>query len=74
MTWPTFNGARNCIPSTPAVTTRKLECLRAQTAAAISIQYMIRPPKTVPMVLASSGLAMIDSSVTESCNFLGCMT
>src|ERR1700743_1732346 len=43
------------ILSTEAVTTGALQCLPAERAAAISIQYMSRPPIRFPNTLVSLG-------------------
>src|SRR6185312_13545890 len=54
-TLPSFIGFSKEILSTEAVTTGALQCLPAERAAAISIQYMSRPPMRLPNTLVSLG-------------------
>src|SRR5580704_17097755 len=54
-TLPSLMGFSKEILSTEAVTTGELQCLPAARAAAISIQYMRRPPIRLPNTLVSLG-------------------
>src|SRR5678816_4305098 len=54
-TFPILIGASNEILSTEAVTTGAPQCFIAARAAAISIQYIRRPPIKFPKVLVSFG-------------------
>src|ERR1700744_848384 len=54
-TLPSLIGFSKEILSTEAVTTGALQCLPAARAAAISIQYMRRPPIRLPKTLVSLG-------------------
>src|SRR5450756_1366835 len=54
-TFPILIGFSKDILSTEAVTTGALQCLPADRAAAISIQYIRRPPIRLPYTLVSLG-------------------
>src|SRR5579859_860433 len=54
-TFPSLMGFSKEMLSTEAVTTGALQCLPAARAAAISIQYMRRPPMRLPKTLVSFG-------------------
>src|ERR1700748_279062 len=54
-TFPSLIGFSKEILSTEAVTTGALQCLPAARAAAMSIQYMRRPPIRLPKTLVSLG-------------------
>src|SRR5689334_36355 len=54
-TFPSLIGASNEILSTDAVTTGAPQCFIAASAAAISIQYISRPPIKFPKVFVSFG-------------------
>src|SRR6185369_11809334 len=54
-TFPILIGASKEILSTEAVTTGAPQCFMAASAAAISIQYISRPPIRFPKVLVSFG-------------------
>src|ERR1700759_5004711 len=54
-TFPSLIGFSKEILSTDAVTTGALQCLDAARAAAISIQYIRRPPIRLPNRLVSLG-------------------
>src|SRR5258706_11824710 len=54
-TLPSLIGASKEILSTEAVTTGTAQCFMADSAAAISIQYIRRPPIRLPCVLVSLG-------------------
>src|SRR2546423_9837887 len=54
-TFPSLMGASKEILSTEAVTTGEPQCFMAASAAAISIQYINRPPIRLPKVLVSFG-------------------
>src|ERR1700732_3011559 len=65
-TFPSLIGLSKEILSTEAVTTGELQCLPAERAAAISIQYIRRPPIRLPWTLVSLGktnsvMTMVDS-------------
>src|SRR5665213_170354 len=53
--FPSFIGLLKEMLSTDAVTTSALQCLEPAIAAAISIQYISRPPMRFPNVLVSLG-------------------
>src|SRR5687767_7209421 len=53
--FPSFIGFSKEILSTEAVTTGALQCFCADRAAAISIQYIRRPPIRLPNILVSLG-------------------
>src|ERR1700748_2128262 len=54
-TLPSLIGFSKEILSTEAVTTGALQCFPAERAAAISIQYMSRPPISFPNTFVSLG-------------------
>src|ERR1700761_8285572 len=54
-TLPSLMGFSKEILSTEAVTTGALQCLPAARAAAMSIQYIRRPPLRLPNTLVSFG-------------------
>src|ERR1700761_8822672 len=65
-TLPSLMGFSKEILSTEAVTTGALQCFPAESAAAISIQYIRRPPMRFPKTLVSLGrtssvIMMMDS-------------
>src|SRR5258706_15454697 len=69
-TFPNLIGLVNEILSTEAVTTGELQCFAADNAAAISIQYINRPPIKLPNVLVSLGSTISVIMIRLSAAFL----
>src|SRR5688500_11217282 len=69
---PSLMGFSKEMLSTEAVTTGALQCLVAEMAAAISIQYINRPPIRLPNTLVSLGstisvIMIFDSAAVFVC-------
>src|SRR5262245_16608393 len=69
-TLPSLTGFSNEILSTDAVTAGALQCLCAVRAAAMSIQYMSRPPIKFPNTFVSLGKTNSVIMVTLSAGVL----
>src|SRR6516164_4767450 len=65
-TLPSLIGFSKEILSTEAVTTGALQCLPADSAAAISIQYMRRPPMRLPKTFVSLGRTISVMMIRDS--------
>src|SRR5204862_7188510 len=68
--FPSLIGLSNEILSTETVTTAELQCFCAAIAAAISIQYIRRPPIKLPNTLVSFGRTISVIIVRLSEDFL----
>src|SRR5579863_7420488 len=66
-TLPSLMGFSNEILSTEAVTTGALQCFPADSAAAISIQYISRPPIRLPKTFVSLGRTSSVMMIWDSC-------
>src|SRR6476661_98901 len=71
--FPSLMGFSKEILSTDAVTTGALQCFCAAMAAAISIQYIKRPPIKLPNTLVSLGSTISVIMVTLSDGVLVCI-
>src|ERR1700754_1717873 len=65
-TFPNLIGFSKEMLSTEAVTTGALQCFPAESAAAISIQYMSRPPIRLPNTLVSLGSTSSVITISDS--------
>src|SRR5688572_12842828 len=73
-TFPSLIGFSKDILSTDAVTTGAPQCFIAASAAAMSIQYMSRPPIRLPNVLVSFGKTSSVITTKDSDGFFDCVS